>query len=306
MSELVHASRFGSSGTPVSPIVEFWNNTLAPKFLTYRHILEGGLSRHGDQVFPLIDIRKGERLLDVGCGFGDMTLALARKVGQCGHVTGVDCCPDFLNVAQSDLDVSGLGNVTYHVADAESGLPKQRFDSIFARFGTMFFVNPVAGLHSMCTALRPGGRMTHIVWRDRSENPWLDAARSVLLEHLPQPETDAPSCGPGPFSMADPKLVCTQMKAAGFMDISFQKIDAMVLVGRTIDEAIAFQLALGPAGEIFRTAGDEAMRKQRAIEADLRDLFTTADRHNDGIWMESASWMITATSPQDRDRGRHD
>lgn len=296
-------SCFEASGRPASPIVEFWNHTLAPKFLTYRHILEGGLSRHSAQVFPRLDIQMGEQVLDVGCGFGDTTLSLARLVGQSGHVTGVDCCPDFLDLAQSDQDASGLGNVTFSVADVESGLPEQRYDSVFARFGTMFFVNPVAGLRQIHASLRPGGRMTHIVWRDRSENPWLSAARSVLLEHLPQPDADAPSCGPGPFSMADPELVGAQMKAAGFIDIAFEKIDAKVLVGRTTDEAIAFQLALGPAGEIFRTAGDEALRKQRAIEADLREMFSTAERDKDGIWMESASWMITAASPQQRGWG---
>lgn len=224
-------SRFAASSQPVSPIVAFWNDTLAPKFLTYRHILEGGLSRHSAKVFPRLDIREGEHVLDVGCGFGDTTRSLARIVGQNGHVTGVDCCPDFLDRAKSDLDASGLGNVIYRVADVETGLPEQRYDSVFARFGTMFFVDPVAGLRKINASLKPGGRMTHIVWRDRSENPWLSSARSVLLKHLPQPDADAPSCGPGPFSMADPELVGAQMKDAGFINIAFERIDAKVLVG---------------------------------------------------------------------------
>ncbi|SPF75992.1 Aklanonic acid methyltransferase DauC [Aliiroseovarius pelagivivens] len=283
---------------PVSPIVSFWNDVLAPKFIAYRHILEGGLSRHSEQIFPQLDIRKGERILDVGCGFGDSTLNLATRVGSEGHVTGIDCCPDFLHLARSEQYHSGVRNVDFQVADAEADLPKEAFDMVFARFGTMFFTNPVNGLRNLKNALRPGGRLTHIVWREREENPWLAAARSILLDHLPQPDADAPSCGPGPFSMAEPKLVHTQMTAAGFVDISFEKIDAQVLVGRTIDEAIAFQLAVGPAGEIFRTAGDEAERKREVIEADLRDMFLSADCDKDGIWMKSASWMINATSPQ--------
>ncbi|MCK0171739.1 class I SAM-dependent methyltransferase [Aliiroseovarius sp. S1123] len=295
MTKIDHTTPFA---VPVSPIVEFWNDVLAPKFLTYRHILEGGLSRHSAQVFPRLEIQNGAQVLDVGCGFGDTTLALARMVGTSGHVTGVDCCPDFVNVAQSELRSSGLANANFHVADAEVHLPEQQYDSVFARFGTMFFVNPVSGLRTMRKALRPGGRLTHIVWRHRAENPWLAAARSVLLEHLPQPDADAPCCGPGPFSMADPTLVRTQMEAAGFTDISFEKIDAQVLVGRTIEEAIAFQLAIGPAGEIFRTAGDAAERKRSAIETDLHALFSAARHDADGIWMNSASWMISATTPQ--------
>ncbi|NDW53835.1 class I SAM-dependent methyltransferase [Aliiroseovarius sp. PrR006] len=295
MTKIDHTTTFVA---PVSPIVEFWKDVLAPKFLTYRHILEGGLSRHSAQVFPRLEIQNGARVLDVGCGFGDTTLALARMVGPKGHVSGIDCCPDFVDVAQTELQSSEIGNAEFHVADAENNLPERQYDNVFARFGTMFFVNPVSGLRTMRKALRPGGRLTHIVWRQRAENPWLAAARSVLLKHLPQPDADAPSCGPGPFSMADPAVVRTQMEAAGFTDISFEKIDAKVLVGRTIDEAIAFQLALGPAGEIFRTAGDVGERKRSAIETDLQALFSSEHHDADGIWMNSASWMISATSPQ--------
>jgi len=294
MTSIDHDMTSSGPSAPASPIVEFWNDILAPKFIAYRHILEGGLARHSDQVFPRLDIGDGDRILDVGCGFGDSTLTLAKAVGPQGSVTGVDCCPDFLSVAQSELSRSGPSNVDFRVADAEAGLPQSRYDMVFARFGTMFFANPVNGLRNLRDALRPGGRVAHIVWRTRDENPWLAAARSVLLRHLPQPDADAPSCGPGPFSMAEPELVRRQMRAAGFYGIAFERIDAPVLVGRTIDEAIAFQLAVGPAGEIFRTAGPAAARKRGAIEADLRDMFAAAPRDKHGIWMDSASWMITA------------
>ena len=214
--------------------------------------------------------------------------------GNQGHVTGIDCCPDFIHLARSEQHQSGLRNVDFQVGDVEAELPQSQFDMVFSRFGTMFFTNPVKGLRNLHNALRPNGRMTQIVWRARDENPWLAAARSVLLTHLPQPNADAPSCGPGPFSMADPELVKLQMTAAGFTGIRFEKIDAPVMIGRTIDEAIAFQLALGPAGEIFRSAGNAADLKRSAIEADLRDMFALASCDETGIWMQSASWLITA------------
>lgn len=294
MSKIDPTVTFETPAVGASAIVDFWNEVLAPKFIAYRHILEGGLSRHSDLVFPRLDVRRGDVVLDVGCGFGDTTLALAKFVGDNGHVTGVDCCPEFLQLAHEHHMASGLKNVAFDVADAEVTLARSAYDFVFARFGTMFFTNPVAGLRNLRRALRPGGRMTHIVWRDREENPWLARARAVLLEHLPTPDADAPSCGPGPFSMADPVPVQTQMEAAGFTDIRFEKIDAKVLVGRNVDEAIAFQLALGPAGEIYRTAGDEALKKHNRIVASLRDIFLTAPCDRDGIWMDSASWKINA------------
>src|SRR5262245_51053818 len=94
--------------------------------------------------------------------------------------------------------------------------------------------------------------------------------------------------------MADSEVVLAQMFAAGFVDVTFKRVDQKVLVGKDIDEAIAFQLAIGPAGEVYRTAGREAEDKRTAIEADLRNLFECQDRNFRGIWMDSSSWIVSA------------
>lgn len=289
---------FSGSKIPaqMSPIAQFWNDVLAPKFITYRHILVGGLARHSAAVFPTLDVKAGDTVLDVGCGFGDSAIDLAKRVGERGHVTGVDCCEAFLDAAREETARANAPNVNFVYADAEAHLPKARFDFVFARFGTMFFTNPVTGLRNMNAALRPGGTMTHIVWDAREKNPWLAAARDVLLEHLPQPDANAPSCGPGPFSMANPDVLELQMRAAGCRDITFKRVEQKVLVGRDIEEAIAFQLAIGPAGEIFRLGGTEAEAKRKHIERDLADMFAQFEKDEKGIWMDSASWIVTSKS----------
>ncbi len=286
----------GDMPAQMSPIAHFWNDVLAPKFITYRHILVGGLARHSAAVLPTLDVKAGDTVLDVGCGFGDSALDLAKRVGERGHVTGVDCCEAFLDLAREEAMRARASNVDFIYADAEAHLPKAGYDFVFARFGTMFFVNPVAGLRNMNNALRPGGTMTHIVWDARENNPWLAAARDVLLEHLPQPDANAPSCGPGPFSMANPDVLELQMRAAGCQDITFKRVEQKVLVGRDIEEAIAFQLAIGPAGEIFRLGGAEAEAKRSQIENDLCELFERFEKDEHGIWMDSASWIVTSKS----------
>lgn len=283
---------------PASPIVDFWNDTLAPKFVTYRHILEGGLSRHSEAVMPLLDIARGDRVLDVGCGFGDTALAMARRVGPKGRVLGVDCCDAFLDIARSRSDGISAANLRFDNRDAERGLGAASFDFVFSRFGTMFFTNPVAGLRSMRTALKPGGRMAHIVWRQREDNPWLIAARDVVLRFLPAPGSDARTCGPGPFSMADEGTTRTMMRAAGFTDIGFRRIDAKVKVGRDITDAVAFQLAIGPAGEIFREAGALGEARRPEITDALSEMFADLERSEGGLWMDSSSWLITARAPR--------
>src|SRR5687768_10243226 len=101
--------------------VRFWNEVLAPKFIRFKHILVDGLSQHSEAVFPSLPVRKGDRVLDVGCGFGDTALKLAELVGPTGEVVGIDCCDAFLDYARKAA--AGHGNVSFVRGDAEIALP---------------------------------------------------------------------------------------------------------------------------------------------------------------------------------------
>lgn len=280
-----------------TPFVQFWNTVLATKFIRFRHILVDGLTHHSETVFPALPVHTGDRVLDVGCGFGDTAIKLARLVGPTGEVVGIDCCDAFLDLAQTDVEVSGLKNIRFMRGDAEIALPADNFDFVFARFGTMFFANPVAGLRNMRRALKPGGKMVHIVWRNRADNPWLSMAKDVVLRFLPPPGEDALTCGPGPFSMANEEMVRGMMKAAGYEHVEFRRVDAPVLVGKDVNDAIDFQLAIGPAGEVFREAGPEAEAKRDQIETALADAINAQKLSADGIVMDSSSWVISGVNP---------
>lgn len=278
--------------------VAFWNSVLEPKFTKYRHILQGGLSRHSAAVIPNLPIKEGMSVLDVGCGWGDMSLQVAGMVGPTGRVVGIDCVDAFLNEAREDAKAQGHENVEFRRGDAEIALPENEFDYVVARFGTMFFANPVAALRRMRLALKPGGQVTHIVWRRRQDNPAWQAAKDITLRHLPPPGEDASTCGPGPFSMGDQEMVGVMMKSAGYEDVTFARVDEKIMVGTTPQECIDFSLAIGPAGEIFREAGDEeAEAKRPEIEAEMREFFESMEQDKMGIWAPTSSWVISARNP---------
>ena len=122
-------------------------------------------------------------------------------------------------------------------------------------------------------------------------------AKDVVLRFLPPPGEDAMTCGPGPFSMANQEMVTKMMEVAGYENIEFKRVDAPVLVGRTVEDAVNFQLALGPAGEVYREAGAEAEAKHAEIEAALAVAIEAEKSDADGIVMDSSSWVISGTNP---------
>jgi ubiquinone/menaquinone biosynthesis C-methylase UbiE len=281
---------------PPSEFVQFWNEILVPKFIRYKHVLVGGLTKHSDAIFPKLEVNEGERVMDGGAGFGDTAIMLAKRVGPDGHVIAIDCCDAFLDYGRRDAAAQGIANIDFIEADIQVQPFAPNSDLVFSRFGTMFFENPVAAMRNMRRALKPGGRFTMIVWRRIEDNPWLGAAKAIALKHLPQPGADARTCGPGPFSMADEEVVAAQMRAAGYADVAFERVDAPVRMGDSIEDAIGFQLALGPAGEVYREAGDDAAAKHDALVADLTRLL---EPHvsDDGVYMASSSWVVSARNP---------
>ncbi len=284
------------AASETTEFVDFWNEILLPKFVQYKHILVGGLTRHSELIFPNLEVSQGDKVVDVGCGFGDTALKFAEMVGPEGSVLGIDCCEGFLKYGREEAQAAGVTNLTFIEADVQSHPFEPVHDFCFSRFGTQFFENPVAGLRAMRSALKPGGIMTMIVWRTIDDNPWLGMPKDVVLKILPPPGDDARTCGPGPFSMAGQEMVTKQLEIAGYDTIDFKRVDAPLMVGDTLDDAFNFQIALGPAGEVYREAGDLAIEKHAEIEAALK---VELKKHvtPEGVVLGSSSWVISARNP---------
>jgi len=243
---------------------------LVAEFDRFRNILMDGLSYHSEVPLNNLEVEPEAKVLDVGCGWGDTTIKLAKMVGTEGVVMGLDCCDAFLEKGRNDAAKAGLTNVRFVEADVETYPFEPEFDLYFSRFGMMFFANPVAAMRKVRAALKPGGKLMFITWRVIEDKEWLGLPKKVVLNFLPPPGDDAQTCGPGLFSMASESVVSAQLKGAGFEEFTFERTDGPVMVGSTAEEAMQFQLALGPAGEIFREAGEEAERRRGEIVETFR------------------------------------
>jgi SAM-dependent methyltransferase len=215
-------------------------------------------------------------------------------VGAEGSALGVDVFEPFIAAAKEEAEAAAVANVDFLAADVQTLELPREFDYAFSRMGIMFFANPVAALRNVRKALVPGGRFCAVVWRRKPDNEWMYRAELVVEDYLEHPEeTDEPTCGPGPFSMANADTVTEQMQIAGFEDVAVQRSDLPLKIGDDLDQAVEFNMALGPAGEVLRLWGDRVDEIRPEIAAKLRE--TLADLETpDGVFAPASTWIITA------------
>jgi ubiquinone/menaquinone biosynthesis C-methylase UbiE len=277
--------------------IQAWDGPLYDRFVRFREIVTTGLGMHGEEALRLVPPRAGQRVLDIGCGFGDTTQRIAQLVGPSGEAVGVDAAARFIETARGEAEQADVPNVRFLVADVQTTRFDERFDMAFSRFGTMFFTNPVVALGNVRRALVPGGRLVMVVWRQRIDNDWLYRAQTIVEEIVSRPEQyDEPTCGPGPFSMANADTTSEILAHSGFVDISLRRCDAPILIGHDVDEAIDLVMALGPAGEILRLAGSRAAHLHEEVDAALREGLAEFVEP-DGVRAPASTWIVTASAP---------
>jgi len=277
--------------------IQAWDGPLYDRFVRFRHIVTTGLGAHGEAALALHPPQPGQRVLDVGCGFGDTTQDIARLVGPGGEALGVDAAARFIETAEREAREAGVANARFEVRDVEVAPFEGRFDYAFSRFGTMFFANPVAALRNVRQALAPGAPLVMVVWRRRIDNAWLYRAQQIVEQIVERPEEyDEPTCGPGPFSMADADTTSEILLRAGYTDVSLRRCDIPILVGDDVEEAIELVMSLGPAGEILRLAGERAAHLHGQVhEALCEGLAEFAGP--DGVQAPASTWIVAATAP---------
>ena len=227
-------------------------------------------------------------VLDIGCGTGKSTRA-AGRLAPAGSALGVDLSARMLERARERAAAEGVTNVEFLQADAQvHPFEGGSFDVAISVFGAMFFADPVAAFANVARALRPGGGLGVLAWRELGKNDWVTALRSALAmgRELPEP----PAGAPGPFQMVDADFVRRVLGEASFAAVELESVDEPVRLGADADDAFGFLSATGMAKGLTHDL-DEPTR-QRAFD-NLRAVLA-AHETDDGVLLASSAWLVTA------------
>lgn len=264
----------------------YWNGPGGQGWLAAQARLDRSLVEIGGRALALADARSGEKAIDVGCGPGGTTAALAKSVGPDGHVLGVDISRPLIEAAKAQA----LANATFLVADATTHpFEAASFDLVFSRFGVMFFADPVAAFANLCRALKPSGRLAFVCWRTPQENPWglvpLKAA-APFLPPMPRPGPE----DPGQYSFGDRARVERILTGAGFGTPAIEPLDVQMWMGDDVADVLANAGRFGPLARAFADVPPAVVAKAKKAIAEALAPHATSD----GVILPGACWLVSA------------
>jgi SAM-dependent methyltransferase len=268
---------------------EYWNAAAGETWAALSDRLDRMIGPLGLATMDALAPATGERIADIGCGCGQTSVELARRVGERGDILGVDISVPMLRVARARADRAGVANARFLEADAQAHpFAPGSAERVFSRFGVMFFSDPIAAFANIRTVLAPGGRLGFVCWQAMGDNPIMTLPLIAALPYLPADEAPADPLTPGPFAFADRDRLFGILKAAGFHDIAITP-HRQALTSGDLEETIDTSLKIGPLGRMLRDAPDRQPKIIEAIRAALTPFVSDA-----GVFLDSATWIVTA------------
>jgi ubiquinone/menaquinone biosynthesis C-methylase UbiE len=269
----------------------YWNGPGGQKWADRQQAQDILLGPIADILIGRAQAKAGERIIDVGCGSGAVSIALAPKVGPGGHVLGVDVSGPMLARARQ-VSPAGLP-VDFVQADATVyPFAPLSFDLLVSRFGVMFFAEPARSFTNLRRALKPSGRLAFVCWREPRENPFFMVPLQAVYKHAPRMPQLGPE-DPGPFSFASEARVQRILSEAGFTRVAMEpcNLSLDIAIGCGLDAAVKSALEIGPAA---RALAEQPPDVVAAATQSVREALTPLVR-GQSVSLAGAIWIVTAS-----------
>jgi SAM-dependent methyltransferase len=271
--------------------IAYWNGPGGQKWANRQQAQDILLKPVADILIDRAHAKAGERVVDVGCGSGAISIALAQKVGPSGHVLGIDISGPMLararQIAPAGLPVDFvLADATVYPFDPAS------FDLLVSRFGVMFFAEPARSFANLRRALKPAGRLAFACWREPRENPFFMVPLQAVYKHAPKLPQPGPE-DPGPFAFASEQRVTRILGEAGFTGIAMEpcNLSLDVAIGRGLEAAVESALEIGPAS---RALAEQPPDVVTAATHSIREMLAPYAR-GQTVLLDASIWIVIAS-----------
>jgi len=269
---------------------EFWNDLKGDLWVELQTKIDPMLTVFDEKLLEVLDVQKGERALEIGCGTGTTTLKMADRLGPNGSIHALDFSRPMIGRAKERAVEASVDHAVFVETDAqEYQYPSEEFDLAYSRFGVMFFEDPVKAFSGIQSAMKPGGRLAYICWSDKNNNPWIWEPAQVAKKFLELPKPPGED-EPGMFSMCREERIFEILDKAGWSKIRVEAFNSFNSIGNDADEAAEFISRMGPMSEPFSLAG--AAIQQKTLEA--MKSFLKEYESADGVKMGFGNWVVTA------------
>ena len=266
-----------------------WNNAAGPRWATLADRTDRLFGAVTSALLKYAGVQDGETVLDIGCGCGVTSLAVARAVGSAGSVLGIDFSAPMLEVAEQRASAAGLSNIRFIQADAAAyAFEPQHFDLLVSQLGIMFFDDPVRAFANLYGALRPGGRLRVACFRSLIENDWFSVPLAAARKIVSVPPPGDPTA-PGPTSLADADHARTVLRAAGFGSIELRPLNVLLPAGTRAQAVELFSQVGSLSRALAGASADERAAVKATLDEALRDYESSGEVElGAGLWLISA------------------
>jgi len=266
--------------------IALWNGCAGRGWVEAQESLDRLFEPFEELIVRAVANAKAQRVLDIGCGTGATTLAVARQLGPKGTAVGIDVSEPMIALAKQRAELEG-SSARFLTADAQThAFDDQSFDLIVSRFGVMFFGDCVRAFANLRRAAAKGGELKAIVWRAPKDNPFMTAAERAAAPFFPEMPARKPD-EPGQFAFADRNRVYSILEKSGWTEIDIRPLDVVcTLPEHELDDYIA---RLGPLGRVLAQLDAQ---KRAQIVAAVRAAF---DPYVNGaeVRFTAACWMLS-------------
>ena len=264
---------------------KLWNGSAGCAWVEAQAMLDRTLQPFEDLLVQAVSASGARRVLDVGCGTGSTTRAIARVLGATGRSAGIDISEQMIDAARM-LTERDRTSAEFICADAQThAFAPASFDLIMSRFGTMFFTDPVAAFANLRRAGAQGATLCSIVWRSPEENPFMttaERAAAPLLPNLQPRRADAA----GQFGLADARRMRAILEESGWTAIDIRPIDVTCTLPES--ELTSYGTRFGPVGVALREADPHTRAQVAKAVRSAFDPYVQGDE----VRFTASCWLV--------------